>query len=298
MNRKTRTVSVLAIALMMASLASYAVYRVVAGIPVRQVEVAHEYVVVAARSLPVGTRLTADDVKLVAWPKANPIPGAFAAIDQVEGRGVTSAVMENEPIVEARIAPVGLGAGLPPAIPPGMRAISVKVDEVVGVAGFVVPGTHVDVLVTVRPGAQHDQMSRVVVSNVTVLTAGTRYDQEEAKSGKPVRSTVVTLMVTPEDAERVALAQSEGDVMLALRNPLDTAPAITKGVRLATLMGDAGSPSSATIPRPAAGDRAAARSVAVTRGAAPIARPIVAVANQPYTVETIRAAKRTEEVVR
>ena len=104
-----------------------------------------------------------------------------------------------------------------------MRAISVKVNEVVGVAGFVVPGTRVDVMVTLTNRQQDSlSMTRVVVSNVQVLTAGTRYDQENAKDGKPIPSTVVTLLVSPEDGERVALAASEGQIMLTLRNPLDT----------------------------------------------------------------------------
>src|SRR5437870_2752014 len=148
MNRRTRTFIVVILALVMAGFASYAVYGAVTSLPVREVEVAHQYVAVAARALPIGTRLSKEDVKLVAWPKASPIPGSFASGEALVGRGLISAVLENEPITDSRVAPMSSGAGLPPAIPSGMRAISVKVDEVVGVAGFVVPGTHVDVLVT------------------------------------------------------------------------------------------------------------------------------------------------------
>jgi Flp pilus assembly protein CpaB len=138
-------------------------------------------------------------------------------------RGLIATVDENEPLTAAKLAPLGAGAGLPPSIPPGMRAVSVKVNEVVGVAGFVVPGTRVDVMVTLtNRQAQQESMTRVVVSNVQVLTAGTRYDQENAKDGKPIPSTVVTLLVSPEDGERIALAGSEGQIMLTLRNPLDT----------------------------------------------------------------------------
>jgi len=136
----------------------------------------------------------------------------------------------------AKLAEEGAGCGLPPTINVGMRAMSVKVNEVIGVAGFVTPGTRVDVLVTLQDNT--DSMARVVVRNVEVLTAGTRYDQAEAKAqNKAIPSTVVTLMVTPEDAERIALASTEGQMMLALRNPLDKSTPATSGIRKANLMG-------------------------------------------------------------
>jgi pilus assembly protein CpaB len=165
-----------------------------------------------------------------------------------------------------------------------MRAISVKVNEVIGVAGFVLPGSRVDVLVTVdeTSGVREGSMSRVVVSNVQVLTAGTRFDQEKARAdGKPIPTTVVTLLATPPDAERITLASSEGKLMLTLRNPLDTLPTETQGVRVANLLG-------APAPPPVA-KKVKGKTVMV----AP-APP----APKAYTVEAIRAAKRSEEVVR
>ena len=114
------------------------------------------------------------------------VPGVFAKVDEVLDRGLIATVEENEPLIAAKLAPLEGGAGLPPSIPQGMRAISVKVNEVIGVAGFVVPGTRVDVMVTIRQ--QEESMTRVVVSNVQVLTAGTRIDQENAKDGKPIPS--------------------------------------------------------------------------------------------------------------
>ena len=288
MTRRIRTLVVIAVALVMATAASYAVYGAVTRMPVREVEVAHRYIVVAAEPLPIGTRITRSHVKLVAWPKASAIPGAFESIDAIVGRGLISSVLENEPISEARVAPTGSGAGLPPAIPPGMRAISVKVDEVVGVAGFVVPGTHVDVIVTIGARSMHEQTSRVVVSNVTVLTAGTRYDQEQAKDGKPIRSTVVTLLVKPEDAEKVALAESEGEILLTLRNPLDTGTVSTKGIKLGALIGQS---------EPVEVRRVAAPVVA-RRDEPPTPAAVAAPATHVYTVEAIKAAKRTQEAVR
>src|SRR5205814_991596 len=118
----------------------------------------------------------------------------------------------NEPLTELKLAPLASGAGLPPSIPEGMRAVSVKVNEVIGVAGFVVPGTHVDVLVTLR-GQGGGSMTRAVVNDIQVLTAGTRYDQSKAREGQPIPTSVVTLLVTPPDAERIALAASEGQIM-------------------------------------------------------------------------------------
>jgi pilus assembly protein CpaB len=283
MNRQTRTLVVLIVAVVTATLASYAVYRAIGRIPVRTVEVPTTFAVVAAKSMPMGTLVTKDSVKLVAWPARTPLAGGFSSIDGVVDRGLIAAVEENEPLSESKLAPKEAGAGLPPSIPPGMRAMSVKVNEVIGVAGFVVPGTRVDVMCIMHQ--KEDTMARVVVNNVQVLTAGTRFDQENAKNGQPIAATVITLLVTPEDSERIALAQSEGQIMLSLRNPMDTAASDTKGIRAGSLLG-------VSVPPPADPTR-------ITR------KPIVAAPLPPpepvrtiYTVEAIRAAKRTEEPVR
>jgi pilus assembly protein CpaB len=182
---------------------------------------------------------------------------------------------------------VGSGAGLPPTITEGMRAISVRVNEVIGVAGFVVPGTRVDVLVTVRrPDKNGATESKTVLSNVVVLTAGTRYDQERATAeGKAIPTTVVTLLLTPEDSEKLTLASEEGRIMLTLRNPLDTMPTKTDGTQLQALLGQVSPPPEQKV----VNGRQVAR--AVPSPAAPPAPKI-------YTVETIRAAKRAEEEVR
>lgn len=283
MNRSRRTLLVLGVSLLVASAASFMVYRAVQRIPVREVEVRSYHVAVAAKSLPVGTMLTASDVRLVPWPASSPVAGGYSAVEEVVNRGLIAPVVENEPLTSAKVAVPEAGAGLPPTITAGMRAISVKVNEVIGVAGFVVPGTRVDVVVTLASGQGNDSQSRVVVSNVQVLTAGTKFDQEQARDGKPVPSTVVTLLVTPEDAERIALASAEGSIMLTLRNPLDTQPTETKGTRMAALMG-------APDPPPVT------RVVQGIRRAEPPPPP--APAPSIYSVETIRAAKRTNEVVK
>lgn len=288
MNRQSRTLMVLVVALAAAAVASYGVYRAISRIPVREVEVATQSAVVAATAMPMGTRITADSVKLVAWPARTPLAGGFSSLEDVVSRGLISAVVENEPLTESKLAPKEAGAGLPPSIPAGMRAMSVKVNEVIGVAGFVVPGTHVDVMVILQ-NQKADGLARVVVSNVQVLTAGTRYDQENSrKDGKPIPSTVVTLMVSPPDAEKIALAQAEGQLMLSLRNPLDTAPTDSRGARTTTLFSSSG-PASTSVEAPRA---------AKPQPAPAVVTPPPPPAPRPYMVEAIRAAKRTEEKVR
>jgi pilus assembly protein CpaB len=286
MSRNARLALVLAVALTAAGLASLVVYQVVSAIPVREVEVASLHAVVAAKSIPVGTIVTSDHVKVVPWPARNPVPGSFATIDKVVNRGAIVEVAENEPLTESKLAPLGAGGGLPPTIPEGMRAISVRTNEVVGVAGFVIPGTRVDVVVTVKErGANSEPISRAVVSNVQVLTAGTRFDQEKARTeNKPIPSTVVTLLVTPQDAERISLAASEGQITLTLRNPLDVAKTTTSGVRMANLLAE---PAAPVVPKRVEGRRVVVQAPPPAPAPAPI-----------YTVEAIRAAKRSEESVK
>ncbi len=252
MNRSIRTFLVVAIAVGLAGASTYLVYKTIQSRPTVEVEVARAYAVVAAHPLALGTRVTAADVKLVPWPAANPVPGSYTAIAEVVDRGIIAPVDENVPLTASNLASKEGGAGLPPTIPEGMRAISVKVNEVIGVAGFVVPGTRVDVMAILNQAA--NRIARVVVSNVQVLAAGTRFDQELAKEGKAVESSVVTLLVTPADAELVGLAASEGQIMLTLRNPMDTVASSSVGTALSNLAGDqpAPKPVSGSAPRRAA----------------------------------------------
>jgi pilus assembly protein CpaB len=277
---------VVTIAVVLAAAATMGVYRAIKRIPFREIPVAHYSAVVAVRDLPLGTLVAKEDVKLVPWPTSDPLPGGFDSIDKVVGRGLIAPALQNEPLSEAKLASIEAGAGLPPTIREGMRALSVKVNEVIGVAGFTVPGTRVDVLAMVREG--NDGMSRIVVSDVQVLTSGTLFDQEQSrKDGKPIKTTVVTLAVTPADAERIALAATDGQITLALRNPLDQTPVQTSGIRLAELM------------RPAAA--APERVATPLKRVVPPPPPPVSVAAAvppPYQVETIRASKRSEETIR
>jgi pilus assembly protein CpaB len=287
MNRRTRHLVVLVVAVVTASIASFGVYRAVERMPMRQADAGQRSVVLAARALPIGTQITERDVKVVAWPADSLVPGALTSLADVVNRGLLAAVLENEPITANKLAAANTGAGLPPAIPHGMRAISVRVNDVIGVAGFVIPGSRVDLVVTIR--REGDSMARTVASNVQVLTEGTRQEQEKpAADDKADSTTVVTLMVTPEDAERIALAQSEGQIMLVLRNTMDQAPTMTTGVRTASLLGQA-EPAAPAAPKPAPARR---RTVVATPPPAPPPPPPV------RTVETVRGGKKSEEVIK
>jgi pilus assembly protein CpaB len=287
MDRTRRTIIVVGIAVLVAGLASFGVYRAIQQMPVREVEVRSLYQVVAARDMPMGTLINKNDVKMVPWPASSPVPKGYRTIEQVVNRGTLSAVAVNEPLTESKLAPTEAGAGLPPSITEGMRALSIRVNEVVGVAGFVVPGTHVDVLVTLGEGRDGDNLTRVVVSDVEVLTAGTRYDQAKSRDGQPIPTSVVTLLLQPKDAERVILAANQGGLMLTLRNPLDHKQTESKGIRKAALFGDAPPPAVIKTVQPG-------RKVAVPAPLPPPPPP----APKVYTVETFKAAKRAQEVVK
>jgi pilus assembly protein CpaB len=279
MNRRNRTLLVVALAVALASVASFGVYRAIQNIPIREVPIAKTYTVVATRSILIGTMLTPEDLKVVPWPTDTQVPGSFAKPEEIVGRGVIVPISENEPLTEQKMAPRTSGAGLPPTIPPGMRAMAVRVNDIIGVAGFVVPGTHVDVIVTAK--AASDTMSRAVLSNIQVLSAGTRLEQEK-KDNAPIPTTVVTLLLTPPDAERLALATNDGSVTLSLRNPIDTDETKTSGARMANLMF---SPDPAPVR-------------VISQGRPRVVVPEPPPAPKPYTVEVIRGAKRTEEIIK
>src|SRR6202011_3924195 len=177
------------------------------------------------------------DIRIIDWP-ANAVPAdAFSDPNQVMGRGIVLPIIQNEPILPMKLASKEAGSGLPPAIPPGLRAVSVRVNEVIGVAGYVLPGTRVDVVATVSPtGSGNDMTSKVVLTNVQVLAAGTKIERDTDKN-KPMPVSVVTLLVDPEEAERLTLASTEGKIQLALRNPLDKTMPMTHGIRPAALLG-------------------------------------------------------------
>jgi len=193
-------------------------------------------IVVAARDLPLGRVLTAEDVKVIGWP-GNVIPeNASTTVEEVLGRGIITPVTMNEPLLAGKMAVKEAGGGLPIVITEGMRAVSVRVNEVIQVAGFVTPGTHVDVFVTIEPpeGQSGGPITKLVLENVTVLTANQII--QTAPNGDPTTATVVTMLVTPEDAEKLIHAANKGQIQLGLRNTLDLDSVTTEGVQVRDLL--------------------------------------------------------------
>jgi pilus assembly protein CpaB len=225
------------------------------------------------------------DVAAVQWPGAVPQGAAQKAGDLCPwvGRGVTTRIFQNEPIVEARLAPKGAGAGLSAEIPPGSRAVAVRVDEIIGVAGFVVPGQRVDVLISGTPpggAAATGTLEKTLLQNVEVLSAGQNLEKDP--EGKPVSVTVVNLLVSPEDAELLTLATKETRVQLVLRNPTDDKEVKTPGTSMARLF--------LGVKAPGAGDD-------VVKRAPRVVKPVVVVPivkePPPLTVEVIQGPSRS-----
>jgi len=176
-------------------------------------------IVVASKPLALGERLTTSDLREIPWPDATRPQGSYGRVEDCLDRALITPVVENELILETKLAPKEAGGGLSVAIPEGTRAISVRVDDVVAVAGFVVPGTMVDVLVT-GSTAGGDSVTRTILQDLRVLAVGQK--SEADREGKPQTYTVVTLLVTPEEAEKITMASTEGKIHLALRNTIDT----------------------------------------------------------------------------
>ena len=192
-------------------------------------------VVIAAHALHVGLTLKADDIKLAKVPAQGVPKGSFSKPEDVLGRPVISNILSEEPLLEGRLAQRGSGVGLAPMIPVGMRAVTVRVNDVVGVAGFVLPGMRVDILITGHPPGNSFTVTKTVLQNITVLSAGQTMQTDGA--GKPVDAPSVTLLVTPPQAEMLTLSGNEGRIQLVLRNGGDQGIEKTEGLNLATLYG-------------------------------------------------------------
>lgn len=205
------------LALVVALGASYWVYRLLASATPAAAQ--GQQVVVAAVDLPIGTPLSEDDLEIAVWPDG-PLPiGTAVDKDALIGRPLIYPVFKGEPIMTTKLALEGSGAGLSAVIDEGMRAVSIRVDEVVAVAGFVVAGTHVDVMLTGNPSNGEERLTQTILEDVQVLAAGQSI-QPDAE-GKPQRVNVVTFLCTPDDAARVILAASEGRIQLVLRNAVE-----------------------------------------------------------------------------
>jgi len=206
------------VALALGAFVSLFVYKNLQGRPAT-VEAGAD-VIVAADDIQVGSRVEEHDVRIARFPASGLPPGAYTKRSQVMGRGVIIPISRGEFVLPSKLAPENAGAGLPALIPPGMRAVSVRVNEVVSVAGFVGPGTRVDVLLTGTPNGTSESQTTTVLQNVAVIASGQRLERNAA--GEAQATPVITLLASPEDAERLTLASSEGKIQLVLRNPLDT----------------------------------------------------------------------------
>jgi len=254
-------------------------------------------VVIAAKPLSVGISVKPDDVKVVKVPAGGFPKGAFGKVEEVIDRPVISNILLDEPILDGRLAARGAGMGLAPVIPVGMRAVSVRVNEVVGVAGFVLPFMHVDVLVTGRPpgDTNSNSMTTTVLQDITVLSAGQTI-QPDAR-GQAINAPVVTLLVTPEQAEVLTLAGTETKIQLVLRNSADKTVTATSGQKLAGLYknikgGTGSSGEGSEQPKPRSRPRPVQMAQAITPAPAPVAPPPV-----PDQIVVIRGTQKTVEVV-
>ncbi len=284
---RIRVFLVLVLALTVGGVFALATYNFMQK-PPQTVTLPTKPVVVAASDLDVGAELRKEDLRIIDWPAQSLPADAIGNPDELIGRGLIYPVIQNEPILPVKLASKEEGAGLPPAIPKGLRAVSVRVNEVIGVAGYVLPGTHVDVVVTVSPTQQPaDMTSKVILTNVIVLAAGTKIERNDSDKDKPMPVSVVTLLVNPDEAERLTLASTEGKIQLALRNPLDTVDVSTRGVRPAALLG-------------AAPPVRQVLSVRKRAAGAPAPAPVVSYGGPDLstTVEVIRGDKRARETVR
>jgi pilus assembly protein CpaB len=245
MNR--RLVTILLAAFVVAALCSVLVYRLVGMRIAASKPQPSTRVVAAATDIKIGQILAAPDLTTVQIQGTVP-KNAILDPKNAIGRGVTSPMYAGEPILEGRLAPVGSGGGLAAIIKDGYRAIAVRVDQVVGVAGFVLPGMRVDVLISGIPpnaqssGSNNNTQVRTVLQNIEVLSAGS--DIQKDAEGKPQQVQVVNLLVTPEQAQVLALASNETRIQLVLRNPLDTKVAEVQGTAMTNLFTEQGPPPS------------------------------------------------------
>jgi pilus assembly protein CpaB len=232
-----RFISVLVFAFVVAAGASLLLYRLMAARVPAKANAPTQKVILAAHNLEVGAMIKDSDLKAGDWSGALPL-NAMTKKEDVVGRGVVSTVYDGEPILESRLAPKGAGAGLPSMIPPGMRAVALHVNEVVGVAGFVVAGMRVDILISGNPpqgnGGQ-GTVTKTLLQNIEVLSAGQEFKKDV--EGKPISVAVINVLVTPQQAEILSLAANQTTIQLVLRNPLDTQVAKTTGAAVQQLYG-------------------------------------------------------------
>jgi pilus assembly protein CpaB len=292
-----RFLTVLGVSLVFALVVSSVFYQMTSrgNAPAKQGPTDFRDIVVASRPLSVGAAIKPADVKITKIPAEAFPKGAYSKVEEVLDRPVVSNILLEEPILDGRLSAKGAGLGLAPTIPVGMRAVTVRVNDVAAVAGFVLAGLHVDVLVTGRPPGSDGDMTSTVLQDMLVLSAGTTI-QPDAR-GQAVNAPTVTLLATPEQAETLTLANVDGRIQLILRNSSDTATEHTAGRYVDELYGagrrapaPAAAPAAASKPRPKPVETVQAAPPVVIAPPAPPAPP-----PPPDQVVVIRGATRTVE---
>jgi pilus assembly protein CpaB len=285
-----RLLSVLIFGLVVSGIASFVLYRLISARMVASANVPTTPIVIATHDLQLGALVKDADVKVIGWT-GTPPQGASSRQEDIVGRGVVATIISGEPIIESRLAPKGAGAGLASTIPPGMRAVALSVNDVVGVAGFVVPGMRVDVVVSGNPpgaaSATTGMQTRTLLQNIVVLSAGQNI-QKDAE-GKPIPVQVVNLLVTPDQAETLSLASQETRVRLVLRNPMDNDVAKTSGTAVANLFGSNIKPVSPEAHAPRVPHAARPVTVPVAVQVKPEEKVVL-----PFIVEIIHGTRKTE----
>jgi pilus assembly protein CpaB len=273
-----RIVLALLVALVVAGGAAYYVSTRLRG---QAASVQMKKVVISSRVLPAGGVLKAEDLSTADWPVSLPLTGTFTKVDEVVGRALVYPLGEKEPVLERNLAPPGSGLGLTAKIPVGMRATSVRSNEIVGVAGFLYPGSHVDVLATFRPAGGQEPVTQTILQDVEVITAGQRIQPDP--EGKPQTVNVVTLLLSPEDSEKLLLASNQATIQFVLRSGADKEKPLTKPVTLDQLLAGARKP-----PEPEQAKRLRRARVSVAKAQPPKPPDF-------YTVEVIHGDKRSVE---
>ena len=266
----------------LASGLTYLVYR---RLPAASGNTKVTQIVAAAQDLPAGTTPAAKDLKLVNWPNDVPLAGSFSKIEEATGRPLIFSLKANEPVLARDLAAAGAGIGLPARIPPGMRATAVRSNEIVGVAGFLYPGSRVDVLATLTPPGGTGPLTETVLQDVEVLTAG--QTSEPDSQGKPQSVSVVTLLLSPEDSQKLLLTSSQGSIQFVLRSGADKGTAEIAATRLDQLLGMQQAPQAV----PAGPSKPVSRP-AKRRQPPPEAAPPP---REPYVMEMIQGTQRSQQ---
>lgn len=230
--RRRRTLIVLLLAILSGTVAAVSAFRYLQDRPTPLIanttNVETRPVVIAARPIPLGTSVTEEDLEIIDWPAAALPQGIHTSVSEVVGRSVITNIALNEPVLATKLADTGI-EGLLTQIPPGLRALTVNTDQVRGVAGYVTPGNRVDIILIRTPMGGNETVSKIIMENILVLTANQQYTETE--DGQPLISQVVTFLLTPAQAEKLALAESEGAIRMVLRNILDQEQVTTLGER-------------------------------------------------------------------